>query len=121
MRAAISKDIEVVLERYFISLREGINYPFLRLLMEGSQMMRLEYPESAHFYRSRWKDCERGFPYEIKTEGDLAVVGFAEDLGDANLYRRYMRSCKDNYWQQVAVDWNRAWATLNYIRIFLVT
>ena len=99
-----AKDIEVVIERYFASLREGVNYPFLGLLTEGSQMMRLEYPESAHFYRSRWKDFEQGLPYEIKMEGDLAAAVFAE----ATSLPVFLRQTPEGYWK---VDVARAWVS----------
>jgi len=47
-------DISVVLSRYFKCLEEGINYPFLGIFSEGSQLMRLEYPHSESFYKARW-------------------------------------------------------------------
>jgi hypothetical protein len=98
------RNMVTVVERYLRSLREGINYPFLELLTEGGQMKRLEYPESPHFYRSRWEDCRRGFPYEIKVEGDLAVVRFSEDTS----FPIFMRRTPNGFWK---VDAARAWVS----------
>lgn len=98
------RDAMVVVDRYLASLREGINYPFLNMLTEGSQMMRLEYPESPHFYRERWKDCERGFPYEIVTEGDLAAVRFEE----GGSFPIFLRRTSDGFWK---IDAARAWVS----------
>jgi hypothetical protein len=100
-----SKDVHAVVERYLESLRQGINYPFLGILTEGSQLMRLEYPESPHFYRSRWHDCRRGFPFEVKVEGDLAAVRFS---GDAS-FPIFLRRTEDGYWK---VDAVRGWLTV---------
>ena len=95
-------DIEVVLARYFQSLEQGINYPFLGLLTEGSQMMRLEYPESQYFYQSRWQDCQAAMPYEIKYDGDLAALRFAKDQS----FPIFLRRTSDGLWK---VDAARAW------------
>ena len=98
------KDIEVVLERYFKSLREGINYPFLGILTEGSQMHRLEYPESADFYKSRWEDCRAAFPYKIKYSGNLAALRFGKQQSTPVFLRR----SRDGYWK---IDATRAWVS----------
>ena len=95
-------DMAKVVERYLQSLREGINYPFLGLLTEGSQMMRLEYPESPNFYGARWEDCRRGLPYRIEVEGRLAAVRFSGD----NAFPVFMRRGPDGLWR---VDAARAW------------
>jgi hypothetical protein len=95
-------DLERVVERYLQSLREGINYPFLGLLTEGSQLMRLEYPESPDFYGARWEDCCRGLPYSIRVEGDLAVVRFSEDCA----FPIFMRRSPEGSWK---IDAARAW------------
>ena len=96
------EDVTEVVERYLQSLREGINYPFIGLLTEGSQLMRLEYPESPHFYGARWEDCRRGLPYRIESDGDLAAVRFAGD----NAFPIFMRRGPDGCWK---VDAARAW------------
>ena len=96
------RDMGKVVERYLQSLREGINYPFLGLLTEGSQMMRLEYPESPNFYGARWEDCRRGLPYRIEMEGNLAAVRFSGD----NAFPIFMRLGQDGLWR---VDAARAW------------
>lgn len=98
------QDARVVVERYLRSLREGINYPFLGMLTEGSQMKRLEYPESPHFYMQRWKDCRQGFPYEIVAQGDLAAVRFDKDTS----FPIFLRRSTDGYWK---VDAARAWVS----------
>jgi hypothetical protein len=96
------EDMAKVVERYLQSLREGINYPFLGLLTEGSRMMRLEYPESPDFYRARWEDCSRGLPYRIEVEDRLAAVRFSRD----NSFPVFMRQGPDGLWR---VDAARAW------------
>jgi hypothetical protein len=98
------KDIEVVLARYFKSLEEGINYPFLGILTEGSQMMLLEYPQSAHFYKSRWKDCQQALPYRISYEGDLAALRFDRN----HSFPIFLRRTEDGFWK---VDAARAWVS----------
>lgn len=98
------RDIDVVLTRYFKSLEEGINYPFLGILTGGSSMRRLEYPESAHFYRSRWKDCQNTFPYRIKYKGDLAAVRFQKQQS----WPIFLRRTTDGFWK---VDEARAWVS----------
>ncbi len=99
-----ARDIDVVLNRYFSSLEEGINYPFLGILTEGSQMRRLEYPESAHFYKCRWDDCQAALPYRIWYEGDLAAVRFQE----AQSWPIFLRRTSDGFWN---VDESRAWVS----------
>lgn len=96
------RDIEVVITRYLQSLEEGINYPFLGLLTEGSQMKRLEYPESPHFYKSRWQDCQEALPYRIKFKGNLAALRFAKDQS----FPIFLRRTSDGFWK---VDAARAW------------
>ena len=98
------EDIEVVLTRYFQSLEEGINYPFLDLLTEGSAMRRLEYPESAHFYKCRWEDCRNSFPYRIKYKGDLATVRFAKP----QCWPVFLRRTTNGFWK---VDEARGWVS----------
>ncbi|MHC4325009.1 MAG: TPM domain-containing protein [Planctomycetota bacterium] len=98
------RDIDVVLDRYFKSLEEGINYPFLGLLTEGSRMKRLEYPESAHFYKSRWEDCRRAFPYRIRYKGDLAAVIFSKKQS----FPIFLRKDGQGNWR---VDAARAWVS----------
>lgn len=98
------RDIDVVLTRYFKSLKEGINYPFLGVLTEGSQMFRLEYPESDHFYKSRWEDCQKALPYRIKYKGDLAAVRFAK----VQSFPIFLRRTSDGFWK---VDATRAWVS----------
>ena len=98
------EDIEVVLDRYFKSLQEGINYPYLGLLTEGSQFHRLEYPESEHFYKSRWQDCLRAFPYKIKYDGDLAAVRFKQKQS----LPVFLRRDGQGLWR---IDAARAWVS----------
>jgi hypothetical protein len=98
------EDIEVVLGRYFKSLEEGINYPYLGLLTEGSQYHRLEYPESEHFYKSRWQDCLQAFPYKIKYSGDLAAVRFRKKQS----LPIFLRRDDEGLWR---VDAARAWVS----------
>jgi len=95
-------DIEVVLDRYFQSLEQGINYPFLGLLTEGSQMKRLEYPMSPYFYQSRWQDCQAAMPYVIKYKGNLAALRFAKDQS----FPIFLRRTPEGLWK---VDAARAW------------
>jgi hypothetical protein len=98
------EDVEVVLDRYFKSLEEGINYPFLGLLTEGSQYHHLEYPESEHFYKSRWEDCLQAFPYKVKYKGDLAAVRFQNNQS----FPIFLRRDDDGLWR---VDAARAWVS----------
>lgn len=98
------KNIDVVLTRYFKLLEEGINYPFLSIVTEGSQMKRLEYPESAHFYKSRWQDCRGAFPYRIRNEGGLAALRFRETQS----FPIFLRRTSDGFWK---VDEARAWVS----------
>jgi tetratricopeptide (TPR) repeat protein len=98
------KDIDIVLERYFKSLEGGINYPFLGILTEGSQLKRLEYPESEHFYKSRWEDCQAAFPYQIEFQGDLAAVRFVYNQSFPVFFRRD----GNGHWK---IDETRAWVS----------
>lgn len=98
------KDIEVVLERYFKSLEEGINYPFLGMLTEGSQMMLLEYPKSVFFLQSRWQDCQKALPYRIKYKGDLAALRFQKQQS----FPIFLRRDDEGLWK---VDATRAWVS----------
>jgi len=98
------KDISVVIARYFRSLKEGINYPFLNIFTEGSQMMRLEYPESINFLQLYWRKYQEQSPYQIvynKTE-DLAAVRFK-----GLLWPLFLRKCPDGFWK---MDVTKAWA-----------
>lgn len=99
------KDVEVVLERYFRTLEEGINYPFLGIFTEGSQMMRLEYPKSIHYLQSEWADYQRQFPYRIayNNKKDLAALRFKESL----VWPIFLRETPDGYWK---LDVTKAWA-----------
>jgi tetratricopeptide (TPR) repeat protein len=98
------RNIDIVLTRYFKSLEEGINYPFLGIFTEGSSMRRLEYPESAHFYKSRWEDCRGAFPYRIRYKGDLAAVRFQK----LQSWPIFLRRTVDDFWK---VDEARAWVS----------
>jgi hypothetical protein len=100
------KDINVVINRYFKSLEQGINYPFLGILTEGSQMKRLEYPHSSHFYRSRWDDCRRALPYKIKYKGDLAALRFAKEQS----FPIFLRRTTEGFWKiDAAWAWVCSW------------
>ncbi len=70
------KDVETVFKRYLKSLEEGINYPFLDILLEGSQMRRLEYIVSPLDQKMSYRGFQKAFPYYITERGDLAVVEF---------------------------------------------
>ena len=98
------RNIDVVLTRYFKLLEEGINYPFLSILTEGSWMRRLEYPGSAHFYKCRWEDCREAFPYRIRYKGDLAAIRFQK----AQSWPIFLRRTSDGFWK---VDEARAWVS----------
>ncbi len=98
------KDIEVVIARYFRSLEEGINYPFLGIFTEGSQMMRLEYPESVSYLQSYWRKYQKQSPYRIfyNQEEDLAVVRYK-----GLLWPLFLRKFPDGFWK---MDVTKAWA-----------
>jgi hypothetical protein len=98
------RDIDVVLSRYFKSLEEGINYPFLGIFTEGSQMMRLEYPESINFLRSQWQDYQKEFPYRIiyNKRGDLAAIRFK-----GLLWPLFLRKTPEGFWK---IDVTKGWA-----------
>ncbi|MFK5921520.1 MAG: TPM domain-containing protein [Verrucomicrobiota bacterium] len=67
-------DLEIVLQRYIKSLQAGVNDPYLPLLTEGSQMMRLEYPKNAGFQRRAFSDFSG--KYKIHQKGDFAAIRF---------------------------------------------
>lgn len=67
-------DLEIVLQRYLKSLQAGVNDPYLPLLTEGSQMMRLEYPKNAGFQRRAFSDFSG--KYKIHQKEDFAAVRF---------------------------------------------
>ncbi len=97
-------DIRVVLSRYFKCLEEGINYPFLGIFSEGSQLMRLEYPHSESFYKARYDDCRRSFPYKIKYKKELAALVFSKHQS----FPIFLRKTHDGYWK---VEEVRAWVS----------
>ncbi|MCF6314021.1 MAG: TPM domain-containing protein [Verrucomicrobiales bacterium] len=66
--------LNVVIQRYLKSLQAGVNDPYLPLLTEGSQMMRLEYPKNAGFQRRAYKRFSG--KYKVQQSGDLAAVRF---------------------------------------------
>jgi len=98
------KDIDVVLNRYFRSLEQGINYPFLDIFTEGSQMMRLEYPESDSYLKSYWQKYQEQSPYRIvyNREGDLAAIRFK-----GLLWPLFLRKDPNGFWK---MDVTKAWA-----------
>lgn len=99
------EDIGVTLKRYFKLLEEGHNYPFLGIFTEGSQMMRLEYPRSVHFFQSQWQDYQKLFPYRIvyNDKKDLAVVRFKKGL----VWPIFLRKNHEGLWK---LDVTKAWA-----------
>lgn len=66
--------LERVLQRYLKSLQSGVNDPYLPLLTEGSQMMRLEYPKNSGFQRRAYSDFSG--KYKVHQSGDFAAVRF---------------------------------------------
>ena len=102
-----SSDIADVVEKYLETLEYGINHPFLDILTQGSGMQRLEYPESAYFLRTRWKDYQRAKPYIIKEKGDLAVVRFTK----ANPLPFLLRRDSKGLWRiDVVKSWSYFWS-----------
>lgn len=102
------KDIDIVLERYFKTLEEGINYPFLGIFTEGSQMSRLEYPESLFYMQSHLKSYRQAFPYQIvyNETGDLAALRFKGEKAKYVL-PIYLRRTPDGFWK---LDITKAYA-----------
>jgi len=97
------KNIETVLELYFNSLEEGINYPYLDILTEGSQFMRLEYPKSVDFLRSTWREYQESVPYRIIYKDDLAAARF-QGLRTLPIF---LRRTPDGFWK---IDVTKGWA-----------
>ncbi|MGH8048180.1 MAG: TPM domain-containing protein [Chthoniobacterales bacterium] len=99
-----SKDPDETIQRYLLSLKEGINYPFLDVLLEGSQYMRIEYPQSPQSLRKLHADYQRYMPYRLKVAGNVAVGRFRNG---AAVYPLLLRRDPDGYWR---LDVTKAWA-----------
>ncbi|MGJ8673058.1 TPM domain-containing protein [Rubritalea sp.] len=95
------QDLKVVVDRFIGSLTRGINDPFLPLLTEGSQYMRLEYPKSASFLKSFHKNFNSD--YRVYQEGNLAAVRFA----DKGALPIFLRKDHEGFW---LVDVTKSWA-----------
>ncbi|MBI4844888.1 MAG: TPM domain-containing protein [Candidatus Omnitrophica bacterium] len=89
------KNIEIVIKRYFQSLEQGVNYPYLDILTKGSQMMRFEYPESMHFMRFIGREYAKALPYRIIENKQLALVRFKDDKA----LPLFMRKDSSGYWK----------------------
>lgn len=66
--------LEMVLQRYLASLQAGVNDPYLSLLTEGSQLMRIEYPKNAGFQRRAAGEFSGN--YKVHQSGGFAAVRF---------------------------------------------
>lgn len=100
------KDIKVVLHRYFTTLREGINYPFLGIFTQGSQLMRLEYPKNVNYLRSMLTGYRTQFPYRIfySDDGELAALRLYKP---GLSWPLFFRKTPDGYWK---LDITKGWA-----------
>jgi hypothetical protein len=105
-RFRASKDPDETIRRYLSSLQEGINYPFLDVLLEGSQYMRIEYPKSAQDLRKLYADYQRYLPYRLKIAGDLAVGRFGHG---AAVYPLLLRRDSEGFWR---LDVTKSWALM---------
>ena len=70
------KDPNVVIDRFLKAYREGINYPFLDILLEGSQMDRLVNVLAPEAIRHLYDHFAENLPYSVTTRDDLAVAEF---------------------------------------------
>lgn len=70
------KDAAVVIERFLKAYQEGINYPFLDIFLEGSQIYRLNNILLPAAIKSQYQEFEKNLPYFITIKGDLAVAEF---------------------------------------------
>ncbi len=94
-------DPEVTVNKFLTSLQSGINDPFLPLLTEGSQYMRLEYPKSASFLRRYHQNSDSG--YTLREQGDLAAAVFNNKGSMPVLLRK-------NHEGKWLVDVTKSWA-----------
>lgn len=100
-RFSSHEDPREVIRSYLESLRQAINDPYLDLLTEGSQYMRMEYPKSAGFQRKAAREYS-GEP-DVTIEGNLAVAKFKNPTAIPLLLRREA----DGRWR---IDVTKSWA-----------
>ncbi|MBC2604123.1 TPM domain-containing protein [Puniceicoccus vermicola] len=94
-------DVETVVKRYLESLKQGINDPYLPLLTEGSQFMRMEYPKNSGFQKNAYRRFSG--PYKIDQSGDYAAVRFERP----DVMPILLRKDNDGDWQ---ADITKSWA-----------
>lgn len=99
-----SKDPEETVRRYLRSLELGLNYPFLDVLVEGSQYMRIEYAKSPRYLRQLHDNYRQAMPWRIKLQGDLGVVRFKKN---SPVFPLFLRRDEKGLWR---LDIAKAWA-----------
>lgn len=106
-------ELEVVLRRYLKSLQEGVNDPYLPLLTEGSQLMRIEYPENAGFRRRAYNNFSG--KYKIHIQGGLAAVRFTRPDVMPILFRK---DSQGNWLADITKSWAYSQASRNLKKMY---
>ncbi|MBC3872653.1 TPM domain-containing protein [Undibacterium flavidum] len=98
------QSLDLVLQRYFDSLRLGIGSPRLPLLSEGSQFFRMNKPHTAAYLQRMYRYYQKSMPYQIQQKEDLAVVKFPLN---SPVQPILMRKNAEGLW---LIDEAKAWA-----------
>lgn len=103
-RYQASTSIHESLRTLIRSMRDGINYPHLDVLAQGSRYERLEYPDSSQFLIKRAGEYLRAMPYRVIHQGDLAAIRFHNNAAGHMLFVRGT----DGKWRY---DLTKSWAS----------
>lgn len=95
---------EETYQNYLQSLEDGVNYPYLDVLTEGSRYMRLEWPKSTSHYIDLHRKYREAGEVDIQQQGDLAVVKHARPGSYAPIL---MHQSRDGKWR---IDVTKGWA-----------
>ncbi len=95
---------EETYRNYLKSLKDGINYPYLDVLTEGSRYMRLEWPKSKGHYVDLYRKYQEAGEIDIQQQMDLAVVKHPIGGSYAPIL---MRQSRDGKWR---IDVTKGWA-----------
>lgn len=99
-----STSIHESLRTLIRSMRDGINYPYLDVLTQGTRYERLEYPDSANFLIKRAGEYLKAMPYRVIQQGDLAAIRFHNNAAGHMLFVRGT----DGKWRY---DLTKSWAS----------
>ncbi len=103
-RYQASTSIHESLWTFIRSMEDGINYPYLDILTQGSRYERIEYPDSPDFLVRRAADYTAAMPYRVIQKGNLAAIRFNHD---ATPHMFFVRG-SDGKWRY---DLTKSWAS----------